>query len=207
MTRRDYEYEISTPSNDKTPRAPNLPPAIEDASLANVNSASKMSGVYSTRSCIALLCLMPRAFRVRQLNYREGQIENADQANARQSVAGSRATRSWIQTHLPISEHSRVALHLRTAERLEHRIRQLSYALRRHPHSFQACDSRVAPSRRDGRQTVAKLLRRWWRPGPYTQPPQTASCDLRVHSIRHRHTELEIFAAWQLLPIFRRAST
>src|SRR6266567_7114771 len=32
--------------------------------------------------------------------------------------------------------------------------------------------------------------------------PQTASCDLRVHSIRHRHTGLEIFAAWQLLRFF-----
>src|SRR5258708_10054373 len=145
---------------------------------------------------------MPRVFLVRQLNYREGQIENADRANARQSVAGSRATRSWTQTHLPISEHSLVALRLRTAERLEHRIGQLSYALRRHPHSFRACDNRVAPNRRDARRTVAKLLRRWLRPAPCTPRSQTAPCDLQVHSIRHRHIELEISAAWQLLPFF-----
>src|SRR6267378_3096515 len=140
--------------------------------------------------------LMPRVFLVRQLNHREEQIENTDQAYARQSVAGSRATRSWTQTHLPTSERSLVAHHLRTAERLEHRVGQLSCALRRHPHSFRACDNRVAPNRLDARQTVAKLLRRWWRPGPCTQLPQTAPCDLQVHSIRHRHIELEIFSAW-----------
>src|SRR5258708_4673821 len=139
---------------------------------------------------------MPRVSLASQLNHREEQIEDADRANARQSVAGSRANRSWTQTHLPISEHSLVAHHLQTAERLEHRVGQLSCAPRRHPHSFRACDSRVAPNQRDGRQTVARLLLRWWRPGPCTQFPRTASCDLQVHSIRHRHIELEIFSAW-----------
>src|ERR1700732_2693198 len=139
---------------------------------------------------------MLRVFLARQLNHREGQIENADRGNARQSVAGSRATRSWTQTHLSISEHSLAAHRLRTAERLEHRVDQLSCALRRHPHSFQASDSRVAPNQRDGRQTVAKRLRRWWRPGPCTQLLPTASCDLQGHSIRHRHIELEVFLAW-----------
>ena len=139
---------------------------------------------------------MPRVFLAHLLNHRAGQIENADRANARQSVAGSRATRSWTQTRPPISEHSLVAHHLRTAERLEHRAGQLSCALRRHPHSFQACDSRVAPNQRDGRQTVAKRLLRLWRLGRCTQHPPTASCDLQVHSIRHRHIELEAFSAW-----------
>src|SRR6266567_2767534 len=145
---------------------------------------------------------MPRVCLARQLNHRAEQIENADRANARQSVTGLRATRSWTQTDLPISERPRAALHLRTAERLEHRVRQFSCALQRHPHSFPACGSREAPNRRDGRQIVAKTLRRRWRPGPCTQLPPTASCDLPVRSIRHRHTELEVFAAWQLLRSF-----
>ena len=95
-----------------------------------------------------------------RLCHRAEQIENADRANAQPFVADSPATRSWKQTHLPISEHSLVALHLRTAKRWEHRVGQLSCAQRQHPRSFQACDSRAVPNRRDVRRTVAKPRRR-----------------------------------------------
>jgi len=54
--------------------------------------------------------------------------------------------------------------------------------------AMSACDSRGAPNLQDGRQIVAKRLRRWWRPGPgtYLLLP-TASCDLQGHAI-HQST-------------------
>jgi hypothetical protein len=71
MTRRDLEQEISTPSHDKTPCAPNLaPPEMFDAEFTLQRWAFSIAGANAMQSCIAFLCLMLRVFLGRQLNHR-----------------------------------------------------------------------------------------------------------------------------------------